>query len=251
MPWRLKEVIPEALKRAGGKERLKRGLVLAAWREVVGRELAQITEAVALEGDTLLVQVPDPVVAHQLTYSRLALLKRYEERFPGMVKEIRFQLGGEARTPPGEAQPPPGATLEAGRKALELAQKAPPEMREAVAKAALALLKRQKGSPCPVCQTPSESHPCPTCRRLLEAPWVRKEAERLKRGKPTSLAGEALLVARHLAREALMEEMKDLYPEALRDEALRPLLQDLAKRFQTLFPEEPLPEGIRSLVQKS
>jgi hypothetical protein len=251
VPWRLKEVIPEALKRAGGKERLKRGLVLAAWREVVGRELAQITEAVALEGGVLLVQVPDPVVAHQLTYSRLALLKRYEERFPGMVKEIRFQVGGEVRKPPGEVQPLPGATLEASRRALELSQKAPPEMREAVARAALALFGRQKGSPCPICQTPSETHPCPTCRRLLEAPWVRKEAERLKRGKPTSLAGDALLVARHLAREALLGEMKDLYPEALRDEAFRPLLQDLAKRFQALFPEEPLPEGIRSLLQRS
>ena len=251
MPWRLKEVIPEALKRAGGKENLKRGLVLAAWREVVGRELAQITEAVALEGKTLLVQVPDPVVAHQLTYSRLALLKRYEERFPGMVQEIRFQVGGEGKRPGKEPQVLPGVSLEASRKALELAQKAPPEMREAVAKAALALLKRQKGSPCPICQTPSETHPCPTCRRLLEAPWVQKEAERLKRGKPTSLAGEALLVARHLAREALLREMKDLYPEALRDEALRPLLQDLAKRFQALFPEEPIPEGIRSLLQRT
>ena len=45
MPWRLKEVIPEALKRAGGKERLRRGLVLAAWREVAGKDLARFTEA--------------------------------------------------------------------------------------------------------------------------------------------------------------------------------------------------------------
>jgi hypothetical protein len=45
--------------------------------------------------------------------------------------------------------------------------------------------------------------------------------------------------------------MQDLYPEALRDEALRPLLQDLARRFQALFPEEALPEGIRSLLQRS
>ncbi len=44
MPWRLKEVIPEALKRAGGKERLRRGMVLAAWREVVGPGLARVTE---------------------------------------------------------------------------------------------------------------------------------------------------------------------------------------------------------------
>lgn len=93
MPWRLKEVIPEALKKAGGKEKLKRGLVLAAWREVVGRELAQLSEPLALEEGTLTVRVADPVTAHQLTYSRLALLRRYEERFPGVVKEIRFVVG--------------------------------------------------------------------------------------------------------------------------------------------------------------
>lgn len=60
MPWRLKDLVPEALKKAGGKEKLKRGLVLAAWKEVVGKELAQLTEAVGLEGNTLWVRVADP-----------------------------------------------------------------------------------------------------------------------------------------------------------------------------------------------
>ncbi|WP_198665529.1 DUF721 domain-containing protein [Thermus sediminis] len=250
MPRKLEEVIPEALRRAGGEERLRRGLVLAAWREVAGRELARITEAVALEGETLLVQVPDPVVAHQLTYSRLALLKRYEARFPGMVKEIRFQVGKlEAKAEGEGGVSPPGPSPEASRKALALAEKAPPGLREAVARAALALLARRRGSPCPLCEAPSQTHPCPTCRRLLGDLGVRKEAERLKRGKPTGLAGEALLVARHLARTALLQEMRDLYPEALRKEELRPLLEDLARRFQALFPEEPLPEGVRSLLK--
>ena len=119
MPWRLKEVIPEALKRAGGKERLRRGLVLAAWREVAGKDLARFTEAVALEEGVLVVHVPDPVVAHQLTYTRLALLRRYEERFPGAVREIRFQVG-PLEAEGAEAPPPsdPGRLREAGRKAL-------------------------------------------------------------------------------------------------------------------------------------
>nr|WP_093007812.1 DUF721 domain-containing protein [Thermus arciformis] len=254
VPWRLKEVIPEALKRAGGKERLRRGLVLAAWREVVGPSLARLTEAVALEEGTLWVQVPDPVVAHQLTYHRLHLLRRYEERFPGMVKEIRFQVGSpkpqEAPPNPQDPAPPAGVPLAQSRKALALAQEAPPELRDKVARAALALLQRQKGAPCPICQAPSETHPCPTCRRLLGAPMVRKEAERLYRGKPSRLEGEALLAARHLAREKLLQAMRELYPEALRTEEFRPLLADLARRFQSLFPEEALPMGVRSLLEK-
>lgn len=250
MFWRLKEVIPEALKKAGGREKLKRGLVLAAWREVVGKELARLSEPFFLEGGTLTVRVVDPVTAHQLTYSRLALLKRYEERFPGAVKEIRFVVGPlekEALEAPKTPENPE-RLLWASRRALELAEGAPPELREKVARAALALLQKDRGRPCPICQSPSPTHPCPTCRRLLESPSVRKEAERLKRGRPTHLEGEALLVARHLARKSLLEEMEALFPQALRDEGFRPLLKDLAKRFQTLFPEEPLPEAVRSLL---
>ncbi|WP_243029987.1 DUF721 domain-containing protein [Thermus altitudinis] len=252
MPWHLKEVIPEALKKAGGKEKLKRGLVLAAWREVVGKELARLSEPLALEGGVLTVRVADPVTAHQLTYSRLALVRRYEERFPGAVREIRFVVGAlEQEAPsPQEAPEDPERLLWANRRALELAAKAPPELQQKVARAALALLKQDRGQPCPICHSPSTQHPCPTCRRLLESPWVRKEAERLKRGRPTSLEGEALLVARHLARKSLLEEMEALFPQALRDEGLRPLLKDLAKRFQTLFPQEPLPEAVKSLLAK-
>jgi len=248
VPWRLKELIPEALKKAGGKEKLKRGLVLSAWKEVAGKELAQLTEPVALEAGTLTVRVADAVVAHQLTYSRLALLRRYGERFPGVVKEIRFVVGPvEAPPPPPSA---PSENPEAARKALTLAQSAPPELRERVARAALALFRRTQGRPCPICGSPSETHPCPTCQRLLESSWVRKEAERLKRGRPSGLEGEALLVARHLARQSLLSEMEALYPQALRDASLRPLLRDLAQRFGALFPGETLPEAVRSLLAK-
>jgi hypothetical protein len=44
--------------------------------------------------------------------------------------------------------------------------------------------------------------------------------------------------------------MEALYPQALRDETLRPLLRDLAQRFRTLFPGETLPEAVRSLLAK-
>lgn len=248
VPRRLKEVIPEALRQAGGGERLRRGLVLAAWREVVGRELAGLTEAVALEGGVLTVRVPDPVTAHSLTYNRLALLRRYGERFPGVVREIRFVVGQVARPlPPSPPAPEEGG---ASRQAWRLVQEAPPGLRTAAARAALALLQRRRGEPCPICESPSEAHPCPTCRRLLESPAVRKGAERLKRGRPSGLEGEALLVARHLARQSLLAEMAELFPQALREEGLRPLLGDLARRFQALFPDEPLPEAVRSLLAK-
>ncbi|WP_201738510.1 DUF721 domain-containing protein [Thermus thermamylovorans] len=248
MPRRLKEVLPETLRRLGGEERWRRGAVLAAWKEVVGRELARLTEAVALEGGILTVRVADALTAHGLTYSRLALLRHYEERFPGMVREIRFVVG-QVGAPPSPGSPAP-EDPEGTRKAWELAREALPELRGSVARAALALLRHRRGEPCPICESPSEAHPCPTCRRLLESPAVRKGAERLKRGRAAGLEGEALLVARHLARQSLLAEMAELFPQALREEGLRPLLGDLARRFQALFPDEPLPEAVRSLLAK-
>lgn len=106
MPWRLKELIPEALKKAGGQAKLKRGLVLAAWKEVVGKELAGLTEAVGLEGSTLTVLVADPVTAHQLTYNRLLLLKRYGGTLPRGGEGDSLRGGSHGEGSPSASQTP-------------------------------------------------------------------------------------------------------------------------------------------------
>lgn len=250
VPWRLKEAVPLALGQAGSRARLERALLLAYWKEAVGKELARLTEAVALEDGVLTVLVADPVLAHQLTYRRLALLERFSARFPGKVREIRFRVGPLEAPPPEESPREEPLTPGLLQKARALAEAAPPELREKAERAALALLKRQRGSPCPICQAPSEKSPCPTCRRHLQSPLVAKEAERLARGKPPRLSGEALLAARHLARERLLSELQGLYPVALREPEFWPLFRDLARRFQALFPEEGLPEGVQSLLKR-
>ncbi|WP_337844898.1 DUF721 domain-containing protein [Thermus sp.] len=247
---RLKEMVPLALAQAGSRARMERALLLASWKEVVGPELARLTQALALEDGLLTVQVADPVLAHQLTYRRLDLLQRLSARFPGKVREIRFRVGPLEAPPPGERPPEEPLTPALLEKARALAETAPKELRERVERAALALLRKRRGSPCPICQAPSEKSPCPTCRRHLQSPLVAKEAERLARGKPPRLSGEPLLVARHLARERLLGELQDLYPVALKEPAFWPLLTDLAQRFRALFPEEPLPEGVQSLLKR-
>ena len=70
------------------------------------------------------------------------------------------------------------------------------------------------------------------------------------RGQESGLEWDALRAACHLARENLLAQMRDLYPEALRSEEFRPLLADLARRYRNLFPQEPLPEGVRSLLKE-
>lgn len=250
VPWRLKEVIPEALKRAGGKERLRRGLVLAAWREVAGKDLARFTEAVALEEGVLVVHVPDPVVAHQLTYTRLALLRRYEERFPGAVREIRFQVGPSRRK--GWRPPRPQTPAACGRRA---ARPWPWRKRPL----------RSSGSGWPGPPWPSSrgsgATPAPSARpraRPIPAPpaaatWKTPGCGGRRSGSCGArrrASGGRPRAARHLARENLLAQMRDLYPEALRSEEFRPLLADLARRYRNLFPQEPLPEGVRSLLKE-
>lgn len=247
---RLKEVVPLALAQAGSRARMERALLLASWKEMVGPKLARLTEALALEDGVLTVRVADPVLAHQLTYRRLDLLQRLSARFPGKVREIRFRVGPLEAPPPADPPHPGTSTPALLEKARALAAAAPPELRERVEGAALALLRKRRGSPCPICQAPSETQPCPTCRRHLQSPLVAREAERLARGKPPRLSGDALLAAQHLARERLLGELQDLYPVALKEPELWPLLKDLARRFQALFPEEPLPQGVQSLLKR-
>lgn len=250
MPWRLKEVIPEALKRAGGKERLRRGLVLAAWREVAGKDLARFTEAVALEEGVLVVHVPDPVVAHQLTYTRLALLRRYEERFPGAVREIRFQVGPSRRKgwrPPAlRPRPPAGG----GPQGPGPGGKGPSGAPGAGGPGRPGPLPEAAGRPLPRLPDPERDPSLPHLPPPPGRPRGAAGGGAAHAGPGGGPRGDALRAARHLARENLLAQMRDLYPEALRSEEFRPLLADLARRYRNLFPQEPLPEGVRSLLKE-
>jgi hypothetical protein len=249
---RLKEVLPQALPR-NWKGGLRRGQVLAYWKRVAGSPLDRLTEAVRLEEGVLFVEVPDPVLLHHLTYARMDFLRRFEEAFPGVVREIRFTLGRRLEAGPSpEASRPQEEDLEAQKKAQALSAAAPPGLRAVVERAALALLKGRQGEPCPICETPSPVHPCPTCRRLLEDPVVEKEARRLAQGRPPRLEGEAHRVALHLAKERLKGQLLDLFPQAVgakeEREALLLLLSDLARRYAALAGWEAVPQAVRSLI---
>ncbi len=252
---RLREVLPKALPRSWQRG-LQRGRILAHWKRVAGSPLDRLSEAVRLEEGVLFVEVNDPVLLHHLTYARMEFLKRFEEAFPKAVREIRFTLAkdpwsgltGSFAEPAAQAEDP--KVLE---KARALSAHAPPGLEEAVQRAALALLKRRQGEPCPICEAPSPLHPCPTCRRLLKDPLVKKEARRLAQGQAARLEGEPHQVALHLAKEQLKAQVLELFPQVVRagpeeKEALLPLLADLAGRYAALAGWEALPPAVRSLL---
>lgn len=254
---RLKEVLPLALPRTW-RQGLRRGQILAYWKRVAGSPLDRLSEAVRLEDGILFVEVTDPVLLHHLIYARMDFLRKFEEAFPKAVREIRFTLG--KRLVPSQGEEGPDGEVQADSrseralKAQLLSANAPPELRAVVERAALALLKKRQGEPCPICETPSPIHPCPTCRRLQSDPVVVKEARRLAQGKPGRLEGEAQKVALHLAKEGLKAQLLDLFPQVVRaapgeKETLLPLLSDLAERYAALAGWEAVPQAVRSLLK--
>jgi len=254
----------EVLGRLLSDRRLKPGLlagrVLWLWPRVAGEGIARLTEPFRFQRGVLWVRAKDAVLAHQLTYQRALLLKRYAHHLgEGVVRELRFVVG-PVRRPPPEAEkvtPPPPALAAARLEALTRDLK--PPLKAAALRLGAAVLARAQILPaCPVCQGPSEGGVCPSCRQRIESPLVRAEAERLLAGRPPRLAGDLLAAARYRALEALWSEIAALLPEATRAPEAVPRLLDRTLRWLELKHGRPprledlndLPGPLRSLLRR-
>jgi hypothetical protein len=264
-PRRISDLLGQALKQHGLESGFKRGAALALWPEIAGESLSQLTEAERLEDGVLYVRVSDSVVGHQLTYMREEFLRRYKEKLPGAVLELRFSVGRPGKKKkkaqaPDEPLPPLSGEEELRLRSL--AEQMPEALQGAVYKAARAVVRRQKASPhppCAVCGSPSPENPCKSCQRLLKDPLIEKEARRLAR-RPLSprLEGELLLAARYLAGCELEAQLRGLLPQVVREPQLLPMLQDTARRFLQLQTGQEdvtayrhlLPETLQSLLKE-
>ena len=89
-------------------------LVRAAWIRAVGPELARRTEAVAMEGRTLRVRVPDArwrKVLHRMQPELLTRLRTLAgELAPRSLGFVEGPVAGEPAPPPSIEVPPPAAT---------------------------------------------------------------------------------------------------------------------------------------------
>ncbi len=264
-PRLISDLLGQALKQHGLESGFKRGAALALWPEIAGESLSQLTEAERLEDGVLYVRVSDSVVGHQLTYMREEFLRRYREKLPGAVHELRFSVGrpskGKKKAQP-EIVPLPALSSEEEDRLRALAQQMPEALQGAIYKAARAVVRRQKASPhppCVVCGSPSPENPCKSCQRLLKDPLIEKEARRLTRRPLSSrLDGEMLLAARYLAGRDLEAQLRELLPQVVREPQLLPMLQDTARRFLQLQTGQKdvtayrhlLPETLQSLLKE-
>ncbi|MER3481016.1 MAG: DUF721 domain-containing protein [Meiothermus sp.] len=258
------ELLGKVLKTHGLEPGFKRGKVLALWPEVAGEMLAQMSEAAGLEDGVLLVYVPDSAAAFHLKFQREEFLKRYEQRLPGAVTDIRFRERRFLRKGSGQAkaaQPPPLSPQEESH-LRALADKTPDELKAAVYRAAQAVLRRQKLSPhppCLICGSPEPENPCKSCQRLLENPAIQREAGRLTR-KPLNprLEGEPLQAAKYLAQMRLEAQLRELLPQVVKEPNLIVVLQDTARRYLQLCSGQSevrsylhlLPETLRQFLKE-
>ncbi|RME61210.1 MAG: DUF721 domain-containing protein [Candidatus Dadabacteria bacterium] len=69
------------------------------WREIVGDELAKISTPLSVEGNSLIVSVPDSVWAQELSLYKKVILKRLEPYFSPLKppRDIKFRKVGSLK----------------------------------------------------------------------------------------------------------------------------------------------------------
>jgi hypothetical protein len=66
-----------------------------AWRDAVGREIAEGTKVKGFKGGVLTIEVASAALAHELgVYHGKALAKRLREQANGSLQDIRFKVVG-------------------------------------------------------------------------------------------------------------------------------------------------------------
>ncbi len=89
------QVLPLLLRKIGKQYQDRPDLILAAWPDVVGAQLATMTRAVSFNEGFLVVKVSNSTLYSLLNQNdKPRLIKNLRDKFPQtMIKSIVFQLG--------------------------------------------------------------------------------------------------------------------------------------------------------------
>ncbi len=89
------ELLPGVLRRIGAKYKDRPDLIIAAWPEVIGPQLAAMAEAVSFEEGVLYVKVKNSTLYSVLQQQeKPRILKSLRQRFPRtLIKTIVFRIG--------------------------------------------------------------------------------------------------------------------------------------------------------------
>jgi len=90
-PVRAGNLITDSLKQLGFAERLHKQSAVTSWPQIAGELIARESEAVGVDGDTLVVRVHQAAWRQQLCFLKNDLLAKIESNLgKGYLKDIRF-----------------------------------------------------------------------------------------------------------------------------------------------------------------
>ncbi len=90
-PVALKEVLDEFLKNLGAEHKVKEGMALNCWNEVVGSYISKVSEPERVEKGVLYVKVIEPTWKHHLFMLRREIIKKLNEKLKAeIIHEIVF-----------------------------------------------------------------------------------------------------------------------------------------------------------------
>lgn len=91
---KLGNILPKVLRKQPGGGRLMGGQVAAAFRTVIGPDVAALCEEVELHSGVLVVTTGNPALAHQLRLDADTILRRLNRPELGRrVRELRVRIG--------------------------------------------------------------------------------------------------------------------------------------------------------------
>jgi predicted nucleic acid-binding Zn ribbon protein len=86
-------VLPEVLEDLGVAKRLEEFKAVGQWEKVAGRKIAERSQAVDVQNETLIVEVENNVWMQELVLLKPQILKKLAKAVKGSpIKDIRFRL---------------------------------------------------------------------------------------------------------------------------------------------------------------
>ena len=90
-PEAVGNLIAGFLARTGYAKRLQKQAAVMVWAEIAGPKIAEETQALKIDGDSLVVKVARAAWRQQLTFLKAELLANLNSRLgEGIIKDIRF-----------------------------------------------------------------------------------------------------------------------------------------------------------------
>lgn len=84
-PKKLGSELQSFIDRFPNKKKLRQGMVLSIWEEVVGERIAEHTEDLHFEGNKLACKVKNQVWRHEIHSNRFNIARRINERLKSQV----------------------------------------------------------------------------------------------------------------------------------------------------------------------